>query len=356
MTDNSPDGEGDDNRDAEASPTRRGWFRLLAVGIPTVIGVALLVAFALARGMLEISLAEGVVQLRDPSKMMYAYNYDASGHVVLYDEKLGWRNPPNLIGRTFGHPLRINARGLRGRNYPYAKPGATDRILVLGDSYAWGFDVGDAEVFSEVLEARLSAGPRNIEVINTGVSGWGTDQEFLFFMDEGLRYAPDIVVLAFYVLNDFNENTVSRQHGHNKPFFRDRELNLAGVPVPQSIEGVAEQKSSAGPIEITMAIIERLERECRAREIDFVLMIFGTMFRAGDAQMLSYTEPFFERLAQVEGLRYFDLDDRFIARGIGSRQLTAGNAGAHWNAYGHQLAAEELQAYLVEESLVPAAH
>jgi hypothetical protein len=172
-------------------------------------------------------------------------------------------------------------------------------------------------------------------------------------MDEGLRYEPDIVVLAFYVLNDFNENTVSQQHGHNKPFFRDAELNLSGVPVPRSIEGVEAQTTSAGPVEITVAIIKRLERECRARDIDFVLMIFGTMFRPGDALMLSYTRPFFERLAEIPGLRYFNLDDRFIARGIQRKQLTVGNAGAHWNAYGHHMAAEELQAYLVEESLIP---
>lgn len=49
-----------------------------------------------------------------------------------------------------------------------------------------------------------------------------------------------------------------------------------------------------------------------------------------------------------------NLDDRFVARGIGRKQLTVGNAGPHWNAYGHHLAAEELEAYLVEESLVPA--
>ncbi len=216
---------------------REQWFRVVAVVVPTSLGLALVVAVAIARGMLEVSLAHGIVQFRNPSNLMYAHNYDESGHVVLYDEKLGWRNLPNHIGRTFGNPLRTNAQGLRDRDYPYAKPRGTRRIVVLGDSYTWGFDVGDDEIFTEVLERRLVGGPERVDVINTGVSGWGTDQEYLFFMDEGLRYNPDLVVLAFYVLNDFNENTVSQQHGHNKPFFRDEQLTLGGVPVLQFNEG-----------------------------------------------------------------------------------------------------------------------
>jgi hypothetical protein len=334
------------------SARRQRWFKIVALGVPAAAGLSAIIAVAMARGMLEISLTHGVVQFRDPAKLMRAYNYEQSGHVVLYDEKLGWRNPPNLIGRSFEKPLRINARGLRDRDHPYAKPSGTQRILVLGDSYTWGFDVADSEVFSEILEENLRAG-QPVEVINTGVSGWGTDQEYLFFMDEGVKYDPDLVVLAFYVLNDFNENTVSQQHGHNKPFFRDTALGLAGVPVPRSIEGVPQQTTSAGPVEITMAIIERLAQECREREIEFVLMVFGTMFRPGDALMLSYTQPFFDRLAEVPGLRFFNLDDRFIARGIQSKQLTAGNAGAHWNAYGHYQVARELGAYLSEHSLIP---
>jgi hypothetical protein len=332
---------------------RRRWFKVAAIGLPIAVGLAAMMAFAMARGMLEISLAHGIVQFRDPAKLMRSYNYEQSGHVVLYDEKLGWRNPPNFIGRSFENPLRINAQGLRDSDHAYAKPTGTQRIMLLGDSYTWGFDVAGDEIFTEVLEQNLARAGRNVEVINTGVSGWGTDQEYLFFLDEGLKYDPNLVVLAFYVLNDFNENTVSQQHGHNKPFFIDAELTLAGVPVPKSIEGVELRTTSLGPVEITLAIIERLARDCREREIDFVLMVFGTMFRPNDPLMLSYTEPFFDRLAEIPDLRHFNLDDRFIARGIRSRQLTAGNAGAHWNAYGHHVAAEELEAYLHEHSLIP---
>ncbi|MFT5441610.1 MAG: lysophospholipase L1-like esterase [Myxococcota bacterium] len=338
----------------QAPNDRQRLFRLLAFGVPAALGVAILLVVATSRGMLEMNLEHGTLELRDPAKLMYALNHDESGHVVLYDETLGWRNPPNHKGRTFGNPLWINAKGLRGRDRPYAKPVDTRRILVLGDSYTWGFDVGDDEVFTEVLEDRLAEEPRKTEVINTGVSGWGTDQEYLFFIEEGVRYQPDVVVLAFYVLNDFNENTVSQQHGHYKPYFRDTNLTLAGVPVPKATETVEPEMTGTGAIEITVALIEGIKAECDKRDIEFVVMVFGTIFRPFDKQMLSYTEPFFEALAHVPGLQYFNLDDRFVARKIGRKQLVAGNRGAHWNAYGHSMAAEELHGYLREQGLVAA--
>ena len=328
------------------------WFRVVAIGVPTLVGLATLVALAISNGMLEVHLAEGIVEFRDPAKFMRAHNYEESGHVLLHDETLGWRNPPNYIGRTYDKPLRINSQGLRDREYDFEKPDGTTRILVLGDSYTWGFDVANDDIYTEVLERTFGEEGKRVEVINAGANGWGTDQEYLFFRDEGVRYEPDIVVLAFYVLNDFNENTVSQQHGHNKPYFRDTALTLGGVPVPKSMEGVAQETTTAGAIEITVAIIEALQSECRKHDMDFVVMIFGTIFRPGDKLMLSYTDPFFEQLAQVPGLRYFNLDDRFKARGISRRQLTAGNAGAHWNAFGHNAAAQELHAYLREQALV----
>ena len=162
------------------------WFKVVAVALPMAVGLAAMVAFAIARGMLEVSLVHGIVQFRDPANLMRSYNYEKSGHVVLYDERLGWRNPPNLIGRSFENPLRINALGLRDGDHPYANSSGNQRILVLGDSYAWGFDVADDEIFTEVLEDSLQRVGAPVEVINTGVSGWGTDQEYLFFLDEGL--------------------------------------------------------------------------------------------------------------------------------------------------------------------------
>jgi hypothetical protein len=73
--------------------------------------------------------------------------------------------------------------------------------VVLGDSFAWGYGVGDDEVFTEVLASLLPT----VEVVNLGVTAYGTQQELDYLRQEGVRYSPDIVLLSF-VLNDVLES------------------------------------------------------------------------------------------------------------------------------------------------------
>ena len=35
-----------------------------------------------------------------------------------------------------------------------------------------------------------------VEVLNVGVGGWGTDQQAIFYLAEGFRYQPDVVLLG----------------------------------------------------------------------------------------------------------------------------------------------------------------
>ena len=75
----------------------------------------------------------------------------------------------------------------------------------------------------------------SVEVLNAGVSGYSTDQELLLWRSEGVRYAPDGVVLV-YVSNDPVNNVRRFAYGHPKPLFllQDEALVLSNVPVPES--------------------------------------------------------------------------------------------------------------------------
>jgi len=106
--------------------------------------------------------------------------------------------------RTF---TRINAHGLRDREHEYAKPPGITRVLILGDSMTEGLQVPLERTFASILERGLHDAGRAVEVINAGVKGFGTDNELLFFRKEGIRYAPDIVLLVFNVENDVAENS-----------------------------------------------------------------------------------------------------------------------------------------------------
>jgi lysophospholipase L1-like esterase len=102
--------------------------------------------------------------------------------------------------------ITINGRGLRDHERPYAKPEGVFRILVLGDSFVEGLQVGQDETFPARLEEALNQdNSAPLDVINAGVSRYGTSNALLFLEGEGLRYQPDLVIYAFYP-NDVTDN------------------------------------------------------------------------------------------------------------------------------------------------------
>ena len=100
----------------------------------------------------------------------------------------------------------INSQGLRDhRVFAYEKPPSRLRVLTVGDSYTLGFEVGQGESYSAVLERYLRNEGVDAEVINAGVSGFSTAEELIYLREEGLRFQPDVVVMGFYI-NDLSDN------------------------------------------------------------------------------------------------------------------------------------------------------
>ena len=155
---------------------------------------------------------------------------------------LGWYHTPNSGGLWYSEygeyqaDVHINARGLRDREIGYDNPSDAYRILVLGDSFAEGLQVPLEETFGKQLETRLADAERPVEVINGGVSGWGTDQEAIFYAVEGFRYQPDLVILLVFARNDIVNNfgplEVARMEAVQKLFFRLEEGELMVPPFP----------------------------------------------------------------------------------------------------------------------------
>ena len=105
---------------------------------------------------------------------------------------------------------------------------------------------------SPVLERSLTRPDRKVEVVNGGTTGYSTDQEYLFYQQEGVRYAPRIVVLFFYY-NDvhYNAHAGYRRPKLDKPVFLvdAGKLVLRNVPVPSP----APRGASAPPDDPTPA-------------------------------------------------------------------------------------------------------
>ena len=153
-----------------------------------------------------------------------------------YDRYLGWKNKPlaegSLTMPASTTMVKINSKGLRDKEYSYEKPAGTTRILVLGDSFTWGYGVETDDIFTEQLETMFDG---SVDVINAGVTGYGTDQELLFLEREGIKYSPDVVVVAL-ASNDFMFDNLHNRHGYYpKPFFtmENGQLTATNVPLPE---------------------------------------------------------------------------------------------------------------------------
>ena len=136
-----------------------------------------------------------------------------------FDNEIGWVPLPNISGlhqrHGFSAFVHQNQFGLRGpESMVRGKISKRRRMLVLGDSYVWGYGVNQEGVFTEP-EVHGS----NMELINFGVSGYGTDQEYLFYLREGVLFDVDEVVLVFTPYNDVANNLADEQYKHVKPYF-----------------------------------------------------------------------------------------------------------------------------------------
>ena len=156
-----------------------------------------------------------------------------------FSPTLGWELRPDV--RT--DRVTSNSQGLRGRReYAPEPPAGIRRVLCVGDSFTFGAGLRDDETMPARLEAALNgSGPARWEVLNFGVEGYGTDQQWLYFSERGPRYHPAVVVLAFFELN--LERNIMSFRDYAKPYYTlvDGRLALRNVPVPAPPEVLARK-------------------------------------------------------------------------------------------------------------------
>jgi hypothetical protein len=150
------------------------------------------------------------------------------------DEVVGMSLIPGADGwyrKEGGAYVRINSDGLRDIEHVIAKPAGTFRIALLGDSYCEALQVALEEAFWSVMAKNLDechAFPGKVEVINFGVSGYGTAQELLTLREKVWKYSPDLVLLAVTTNNDVTDNSRELKKTDDVPYFvyKDSQLVL----------------------------------------------------------------------------------------------------------------------------------
>lgn len=124
---------------------------------------------------------------------------------------LGWVLEPGVsyANRMPETTVRVtyNSAGWRDVEHTVSNPHRVFRVLVLGDSYIEAYSVELEDAFHRRLEEVAHKMGSDIEVINLGVGGYGTLQEYLAFREMGQLYKPDLVLLGFYIKNDVRNNS-----------------------------------------------------------------------------------------------------------------------------------------------------
>lgn len=196
------------------------------------LATALLLAASIAATLAAFEAAARWVMRREGGAVFVAASVEP-------DPILGWRHRPGARG-AYGHgSWAINRRGLRDVERELAPAPGVQRALILGDSFAEGFSVPFEACVSQVLERELRAEGCAAEVVNGGTVGYSTDQEYLFYRDEGARYGARVVVLLVYHNDILYNARAAAPGGVAKPLFtftggvaRVKNLPLPPPPPP----------------------------------------------------------------------------------------------------------------------------
>ncbi len=184
--------------------------RTLPVGRPEIL---LLVAGLVAVPGLVLG-AEGVLALLDRGEVTDS-NSSGIDRLHKYSTVYGWEPRPGRYVEG-GRVITINEHGYRG-----VAAGAHERtrrrVVVLGDSVAFGLYAADHETYAAALDAR-----DGLEALNLAVQGYGPAQSLLRLQRLGLSLEPDVVVLGFCLANDFADAMLSSflfDAAYPQPFF-----------------------------------------------------------------------------------------------------------------------------------------
>ncbi len=229
-----------------------------------------------------------------------------------------------------------NGSGFReDRDIPYARTPGRLRVLTLGDSQTEGFEVRQWFTYSAVIEHWLNSHGAPADVINTGISGYGTAEALAFLENEGIKYHPDVVVYGFYA-NDFDDNVRSglfalegaalvvksktyapavkildvldaippvrwlSEHSYlyslalNTVWDRYKGASIARArkgPVDATEYATPVQAPTEGELSLMSALVARMSQFCRARGILFVVLDIPVYVDRGVGSFASSIPP-----------------------------------------------------------------
>jgi hypothetical protein len=300
--------------------------------------ISLLICLGVCESGLRIFCRESLGRVEDEKTLTYRY-----------DSELGWFPVPNTSKRFTGSrtiTVTHNSQGFRDSERASA-PGDKPAIIFLGDSLVWGFDVEAQERFTDKLQAKHP----EWSVYNFGVSGYGTDQEYLLLQKHFDEYHPKVVFLVICGDNDNEDNAWNIRGGYYKPFYtlEGGRPKVNNVPVPKSEKVVfAAHKFLCGPYLIRLVVRAycRLVSPPPRRNPDpptGVLLLdlrqYVTARRASFVVGLQHSHVDIQKFLEDFKIPFVDLETTNSAHVYPA-------LGKHWTPEGHTFVAEKIDEFL----------
>jgi len=297
---------------------------------------------------MTLGTCEVILRLYDPEVLRI--ELDERNLLYRYDSELGWFPVPNSFAQytaTRTVVVRHNSLGLRDREYGDI---AKETFLFLGDSFVWGYDVEANERFTDILQRDLPTE----RIVNGGVSGYGTDQEYLLMKRLWTHIRPSVVVLIFDFDNDDDFNTSNQVYaGYYKPYYvlaPDGGGEFKGIPVPKSrryffTESWLARNSLLARLAVSVFVALAHPEIHVPDPTEHLIAMMRQFVEANGARFLVGLEhrgPKLEAFLRAQGIPYTSFDDapHYPAH------------GEHWTPEGHALVATRLRALFAGTGLL----
>jgi len=289
-------------------------------------------------------LAELVLRLFFADRVLFVQ--DEKNTVFRYDRELGWFPIENSVSTfTDSRTIQIqhNTMGFRDREH---RAGTKPRLLFLGDSFVWGYDVEQHERFTDLLAERLP----DWDIINVGVAGYSTDQEYLLLQKFLARFDPDIVFLVFCTDNDMLDDSSNGVFNgdYYKPYFEiiGETLLLKGIPVPKSMQYVYAEHRNLSRfyfLRATVRLYYKIFGEPILTTTDPTLKIIAQVRRFVEDRRAVFLVGLQKPQATLEGF----LEDQAIPYvHLDNPHVYPKEAGSHWTPRGNAFVSDTLYEFL----------
>ncbi len=321
------------------------------------------------------------------------YNYFRPSFIFYDDSYNRFRGKPNSPDFDF----KLNSKGFKDVEFNIKKDDGTYRIVGLGDSFAFSV-VPYRDAYLTLLEDGLNQSGKKTELINMGIAGTGPKDYLALLVNEGLQLNPDMVLVSFFIGNDFIEEKAEErplytysyvaslinylflvnkgyegqtlhanmEYSDTAPTFTD--AKFVGIESDRSEIYHKQSKQAEKDFDAAVNYLMQIKQRCDERRMALAVVLIPDevqVNRALQARVLQvkafnssagefdFTLPN-QRLRtrlQAVGIRFIDLLDDFVAA-TNEKPLYKPN-DTHWNIAGNKLAAEIIQKRLFSNATAP---